>query len=249
MSTYNKFIGNDKAVPIVSNDLFNGADNMRFATILFGLGAHPKGVDQSLFSGYLSLRKNVYVDQTGILDASEEFDAGTESDRDDSRSVHIAVFENHGDGKVAVIGCLRLIVKQDKEPLPIEVFYPEVFEQKPVKVGDVEMSRFISRAEKGKGDNYHIIMSLFGSSLNYALQNGISFAYGVIETKLWHAMQSLSSVSKKIGELKMIEEYNTENIGIAMDINEAHRDLARKGFTYMEMVPNKPYYWGTNAKS
>ncbi|MGI6699353.1 MAG: acyl-homoserine-lactone synthase [Christensenellales bacterium] len=243
MSTYNKFIRNDEVVPVIFNDLFKGADNKRFATIMFGFGSQPKGINHSLFLGYLSLRKNVYVNQTGILDASEEFASGTESDKDDSRSAHIAVFENRGSGKVAVIGCLRLIIKQDKRPLPIEEFYPEVFGRKPIAAGNVEMSRFISRAEKGKGDNYHIIMSLFGISLNYALQNGVSFAYGVIETKLWHAMQSFSTVSKKIGELKMIEEYNTENIGIEMNINDAHIDLEKKGFTYMEIEPNKPYFW------
>ncbi|MGI6612013.1 MAG: acyl-homoserine-lactone synthase [Candidatus Nanosyncoccaceae bacterium] len=243
MSTYNKFISNTKAVPIISGNLFEG-HNKRFATVLFGLGLHPNGSDEGLFNGYLSLRKNVYVDQTGILDASEKYDSGLESDEDDRRSVHIAVFENRGNNQVAVVGCLRLIVKKDRSLLPIEEFYPEVFEQDPIAVGDVEMSRFISRAEKGKGDNYKIIMSLFRAALSWALQNKTSFAYGVIETRLARAMRSFSSAFKKVGQLRMIKEYNTKNIGIVIDLNKARCDLEKKSFDVVEVEQNKPIFWG-----
>lgn len=248
MSTYNKFISNTEATPITVSGLFDGVSNKRFATIIFGVGLSPKGSDEDLFNGYLSLRKNVYVDQTGILDESEEFDSGIESDSDDERSVHIAVFENCGGGQVAVVGCLRLIVKKDQDPLPIEEFYPEIFKQRPIAVGDVEMSRFISRAEKGKGDNYKIIMSLFRTALSWALQSKMSLAYGVIETRLALAMRNFSSAFKKVGKLKMIEEYNTKNIGIEIDLNQARCDLEKKGFGVVDMELNKPIFWGDYGK-
>ncbi len=242
MRVNNQFISNEQAVPVVQSGLFQNTKNKRFATILFGEGCPPSGSDPLLFEGYLKLRKNVYVDQTGMLNQSEVLPSGFEIDSDDKRSIHIAVFENLGDDSVGVLGCLRLIIKRDTEVLPIEIFYPEVFVEAAPK-NSTELSRFISRAEKGKGDNFKIIMSLFNAALSYANENDICKAYGVIEPELEESLKRFGFSFTRIAEPKMVEDYNDYNVGIEIDLSIIRKEFDKMNIIIESYKSNVPYFW------
>ena len=76
---------------------------------------------------------------------------GSESDYDDSRSVHIGLIENDRvGGRQRMIGAMRLIIKQsaDDDPLPIEHHFPMPFDEAPAPALSAEVSRLICEHEE-----------------------------------------------------------------------------------------------------
>lgn len=216
-----KLISNEEAVPVFKSDLFKERSDKHFVAISLGYGLYPKSCDRELFFNYLCLRKNVYIDQTGMIGKKYEMSDGTEIDDDDSRSYHIVVAENRGDGQVAFLGCLRLIIKNrdNANPLPVEVFFPELYRDNPLPLGSIEISRFISRAEKGSGHNYKIIMSMMQMSFNVIEHYKVTGLYGVIEEDLEKSLQKFGNgLVKRIASPKFVPEYNDYNIGIKLDV-------------------------------
>lgn len=215
-----KLISNKKAVPVFKSNLFSKHKDRRFVAISLGFGLYPKDCDERLFFNYLRLRKNVYVDQTGMLDNSVVLDDNTEVDDDDDRSLHIVVVENRGGNRVAVVGCQRLIIRQDNRPLPVEVFYPEIFSHGSRNNDSAEVSRYISRVEKGYGYNYEILSVMAKIMLSYASQHKIRHIYGVIEEELEQAFKKARFPFRRIADPKIVEEYNDYNLGIEIDIRK-----------------------------
>ncbi len=234
-----KLISNKEAVPVFKHSLFLDKPNTRFATIYLGYGLYPDGRDRTLFLNYLRLRKNVYVDQTGMLSSDVALSDGSEEDDDDNRSAHIVVLENRGSGKIALLGCLRLILKTDEpQKLPIEDFYSEIFDNNPIPVNSVEASRFVSRADIGK-DNYEIILSLFKMAMSYIDRHKVREAYGVIEEELERAMLKFGNFFERIAEPKMVKEYNDTNLGIKLNLDAMRDSFYKSGrYNYQEV-----FFW------
>ena len=216
-----KLISNEEAVPVFNSELFLRHNDKRFVAVPLGFGFYPEGCDKKLFLNYLRLRKNVYVDQTGMLDENVTLDDGTEVDDDDNRSFHVAVFENLGNNNVAAVGCQRLITKIDGKPLPIEIFYPEKFLKNSNNNKDsIEVSRYISRVKKGRGYNYEVLSIMAKTMMDYVKRNNIKHVYGVIEEDLERAFKKAKFPFKRIADPKIVEEYNDYNLGIEIDVKK-----------------------------
>ena len=215
-----KLISNKEAVPVFKSNIFSKHKDKQFVAIPLGFGVYPKGCDKNLFLNYLRLRKNVYVNQTGMLDEDVVLSDNTEVDDDDHRSFHMVVAENQGDGSVAIIACQRLITKQDGKQLPIEAFFPEAFYHTQHSEYSIEVSRYISRAKKGYGYNFQVLSIMAKMMMNYVSQHNIKHIYGVIEEDLEKAFKKAKLPFKRIAEPKIVEEYNDYNLGIEINIKK-----------------------------
>lgn len=141
----NKSIRIDDLLPRVQTDLF--ADNPG-SQFWVGQVGDLGGVqyDEDLFESVARLRANVYIDEKQYLGEEARNDDGTESDEDDMRAIQFAAFENLGDRTVRTVASGRMILKiSDDDPLPIEQYFPEVFDPGIPTIGSIEISRFISR--------------------------------------------------------------------------------------------------------
>ena len=245
MAINDKNIPDKKTIPVLDSGIFKGHEHNRFATLNLGYGLYPDGVDVDIFKAYLTLRRNVYVEQTGMLPASVVQQDGTESDEDDKRSTHFVVLENHGDSSIGAVACMRVIIKSatHSTPLPIEHFFPEVFNT-PTMLGSFEASRFISRVGN-RSSQLGCIASLFTQVLVYTDHNNLGPAYGVVEPKLEQALRRLGAPPEKITELKDVTEYNAANLGIKIDLGSMKHRLGLQTLKNLSADEGDTIYWGS----
>jgi N-acyl-L-homoserine lactone synthetase len=241
MAVNNRFISNSEAAPVVETDIFQTHPGRRFALIAFGKGLRE---DDPLFKGYLKLRANVYVDQTGMLPRDVVHEDGTETDEDDERSTHFVVLENRL-GAAAAVSCIRIIEKseQDSRPLPIEEFFPERFDDTPAPNGSVEVSRFISCLDE-KDQQLLAIFELFKSGLAHARKNKLGPAYAVVEEDLEQSLGYLGAIPKRIADPKYVEEYNDYNLGLEIEADKMAELIGAKRVDSLDVSEGAVRYWG-----
>lgn len=230
-------------LPIIESDIFKDEMESQFATIDLGYGMYPNGVEPAVFNGYLRFRKDVYSDE-GILSLDGLDDAGIEHDEDDNRAEHFIVAENRGLGGVAIVACMRLIEKNNGDPLPIERFYPEVFGFSPSPQGSVEVSRFISRAD-GIINMLNCVRRLFKDALRYYDEQRFPGpAYGVVEEDLEKALIKFGAPSTRIADIKRIELYNSDNVGIEIDVDFMREQMGRLAVESAISATPRIDFWG-----
>ncbi len=237
MSSANKkYISPQEAIPIVKSDVFLNNDRDRYALSVIGAQDVLSYQPGSIAHGYLQLRANVYIDQTNMLEDSNRLPDGAELDDDDERSSHFVILENRGLGRVAVIACMRLIVKEiDKSAnLPIEEFFPEAFSQEaPLK--SAEVSRLISCHENAKIKRM-ANFAVMSAGVAYAIKNDLEPVYGVIEPILETFLKRVKLPITRIADPKNLEEYNDDNLGIEIDKFGFRKHLGEKAIDQM-MIP------------
>lgn len=242
MAVKNRYIPDTETTPGVGTSLFRGHENSQFATVSLGEGIYPDGTDKDIFRAYLTLRKRVYVDQTGMLPESVARHDGTEFDEDDDRSAHFAVLGNLGDGSAAVVACMRMIIKSDEKPLPIEDFFPEAFEV-PAPTSSFEVSRFISkigilRHQLGS------IAQLFTHVLAYSDSNRLGPAYGVVEEALEKSLSFFGAPPHRITQPKTVPEYNDVNLGVIIDQDAMKQRIGMDALRSTQVDRGSVEYWG-----
>lgn len=244
MAVSNKFISNKEAIPSVETDLFADNPHNKYALGLLGYGVQPDNYTD-LFQAYLKLRANVYIDQTGMLQDSHRRDDGTEMDSDDERSLHIAVVENRL-GISAVMACMRLIIKSraNDQPLPVEALFPESFHKTKAPLKSVEVSRFIIR----HNDREHeaaIRSKMLNASLAYAAVHDLGPAFAVVEPAFADHLTRLHVPFEPISEVKRVDEYNDDNVGIKIDGSEMmRRSGGRRTLRRQNITLGSYDFWG-----
>ncbi len=217
-SARNRFIPNNVAIPVINSNLFDSSTSGVLAVarldtedVLYG--------DSPLANGYRRLRANVYIDQTGMLEESARAENGGEYDADDSRSIHFVGLEDLGDGRVAVVGSMRLIYKSEDRPenLPIEDLFAADIKDFNIGLNSYEPSRFISRNEN-KRHAIQIRMGLLGASVSHAVHNNWGTCVAVVEPEVERLLRFSGAPITRITEPRLIEEYNDINIGVDIDI-------------------------------
>ena len=241
-SAHNKFISNQEAIPVVDSDIFCGYADRRFALGAFGPEDVLSYKPNSLFQAYLQLRANVYVDQTRMLDGYVKRNDGTEIDINDERSGHFIVFENRHLGRVAVVGCGRMIEKNDNNPLPIEEFFPEAFSE-PAPVGSLEISRFIVRHDEPNHAR-DIKRNLMTAGLSNSISNNRGPIFAVVEEGFERDMRLMRLPISRIAEPKQVEEYNDVNLGIELNIERTRHLLGEKAVKRLSLAYGSFGYWG-----
>lgn len=241
-SANNRFISNEEAVPVIKTDLFAGHEDSRFAIAVYNsdlINNYPSDVIQQ---AYLRFRKNVYVDQTGMLDKDVVRGDGIEIDVDDERSTHFVVIENLL-GKVAVFACMRLITKNfESDVLPIEDFFPEAFLD-PAVDGSVEVSRFIVRhnnARVGLDARSKLVLT----SLAHVAEHNLGPIFGVVEPEFERGILGMRLPIRRIAESKLVLEYNDENLGIEIMKDKIVRNLGTEAIMQSYVPVGEVKYWG-----
>lgn len=170
------------------------------------------------FTAARMLRANVYIEEMGFLDPTAREADGGESDADDERSVQFAVIENRAEtGEKRLVGTSRLIMKRDEDDtLPVEQLFPEAFKHGPAPAGSVEASRFIAR-HPNKMQQHVISLAEMRAMDLRAISMEAPYIYAVIEQKLAGLFDMISLPYKQLTELRMVEEYNTENMAVEIE--------------------------------
>ena len=165
------------------------------------------------------LRANRYI-ELGYLPENARQSDGGEMDEDDARSTHFVAVEKDSDG-ANVIGTMRSIVKRDENDLlPIEHYFPEVFEDEPAPVGSVEASRFIS-SNQDKGLQRAVSLGLMRAVNTQAFDQARQPIYAVIEAPLERLFRLVGLPIERIADAKPLAAYgNTKNMAVKFDPKE-----------------------------
>ncbi len=241
-----------ETVPVIESNIFADKEirDKIFATAMLGFGLYPENVDESIFRAYLQLRKNVYVDQQGFLTKDSVLSDGTEADEYDDYSEHIAILRNLDLGRVAVEGCIRVITKRTEDNvLPVEHIYPEIFEDSPVPIGGVEVSRFISQAGSML-QKMRVHGELFLRSAAYFDRNALGPTYAVVDPSVRKALPMLGAPVAEVLSFKQeVDRYNgTENEAIRIDdvamVEGLKKKIGEDKFNNIILTPGSITYWG-----
>jgi len=208
-------VSNHEVIPVIDSTIFSEDPTARMACGLLAVNGTALPGLESEYAAHFHLRRKVYVDQTGQLDASELQDDGTDRDADDARSVTFAVFENHRTG-VRVVGVSRLILRGDEHPLPVEEFCPDSFTAGDLTERSVEVSRVIARHENAALQDL-VQWHLFAVMLAYIANHGLERTFAIIEPWLERHLNGAIAITR-IGEVRYVEHYLDYNVPIEIDI-------------------------------
>ncbi|MBL3698224.1 hypothetical protein [Leucobacter luti] len=250
MSNIDRTVTNHDVIPTLNSHVFDEHPTARLACGLIAVNDVPLPGLESEYASHFELRRRVYVDQTGQLDASELQDDGTDRDPDDARSATFAVFENHPAG-LRVLGVARLILRGTDAPLPVEEFCPDSFATGELSPRSVEVSRVIARHETALVQNV-VQWHLFTLMLAYIANHELERTFAIIEPWFERHLKSIISITR-IGEPRYVEHYLDYNLPIEIDIPasallaNAHNDgfidryrAAEPGLTFVGRAARGP---------
>ncbi len=230
-----------------SNEIFENHQNA-----VFWIGKVALGTEVILpdyYDSLLKFRGKWYVNELHYLTEDQIDTFGRESDLDDKRSVHFAVVENDqidNNTQARVIGSGRVISKTSwDEPLPVEQYFPEIFNKRPLEPGSVEVSRFIARHEDRQ--TQHIVaLALIRAMTHYSVESKVRADYCIIEEPLLNLLTSIGIPVEKLAEPKDIPEYGGQLYPVRINpyeiLDSVKHDMsgtiALKRF-FKEEVPNQ----------
>lgn len=247
MSSANKKnITPQEAIPIIKSDIFSQHDKEKFAMGVLSAEDVLSYEPGSIAHGYLQLRANVYIDQTNMLNREVRRSDGVELDENDERSAHFVILEKRELGKIAVIACMRLIVKtpENDSILPIEEFFPDSFSSLAPE-NSAEVSRLISCHENAKIKR-NANLDVMRAGVAYAIKNDLGPVYGVIEPILETFLNRIKLPITRIADPKNVPEYNDDNLGIEIDKFGFRRHLGEKSIDQMMISSGSFLFWGEN---
>ena len=175
-----------------------------------GYGMYPDGTDKNLFRAALEFRKKIFVDRRHYIPKSAVKEGGIEYNKDDDRSLHLAVARLSVAGMSGMIGYVRLIHRVDGE-LPIERYFGTQ-----CLSGSIEVSRLMSIRKFG-------VNALFSMALDYTIRNRRTAGYGVIDELTEKALGVHGVPCRRITKSRFLSEYNSDNFGVEIDIDEMLR--------------------------
>lgn len=212
-------------------DLLSILGDLEIAAIPIGYGNTPVDGAEELFSQYQLLRQRVYVQETGIIDLTDE---RGEWDDDDDRSIHLAAVERQGQA-LSVVGTIRLIIKSERLPhqlraaglsassslLPCEREFADfrivhLSNGRPLPA--CEVSRYIvehpTKSRKLKiGRALHDLVGVL------VLENDIPMTVAVVEDWLRRILLLSGVPVSKVSKSLFLERYGSENFVVSIDID------------------------------
>lgn len=220
---FNRHLTAGEVIPWFRSEIFRGHEDAQFAVGMLAEGGRTK-YDEAM-RAYYKLRANVYVHQTQMLDFDHVDINGGERDEDDGRSIHMGIIENMGDEQ-RMVGSMRLIVKGD-QPLPIELYFPEVFDGNPAPSSSCEVSRFIARHEDhGTQDSFRA--PLFMQALAEIICHNMGPTYGIIEPYLRRLLKAKRVKFQDLGEPVFLPAYNEINQPVVIDTEDLARQMEQR---------------------
>lgn len=231
-------------IPIIESKVFIDRPDVRFAIGEVAINNVIINGYSNEFFGAAKLRANIYLDK-GFVRSDELDDKGTELDQNDSRSTHFVMLERTAVASMArVVGNMRLVVKSQENPgpLPVEGYYPELFQENPISIGGVEVSRLIAGHEDPDVQN-SLKWPLFIAGQKYIEHNKLGPVYGLISPALTRLLRSQHIPVSAITSEKYIEEINATKQPILVNMSVLKKvieragdqgiDVAKGGFSYV----------------
>lgn len=195
------------------------------------------------FAGAAQLRTQVYLN-LGYVNVASLGDDGTELDRDDARSAHFVVLER-GDcpGEVSVVGTMRLVIKHDETPLPLERMCPDAFSSGPAPLLSTEVSRWICQHEDR---SLQILLKwpLFVAGLDYVDRHHLDPVYGLLKEELANSLTAQGIPARPLAPVRYLNEINTSKQPCVIDLTTLHHSaraagvdglFGRNGFSYFDI--------------
>ncbi len=236
----------------VSSEVFRNHEEARFW--IGKVAVAGEVTNEEIYDSLLHFRANVYVRQMHFLDKESLDVLGREIDSDDARSTQFTVVENQDDGKARLVGTGRLILKRNfDEPLPIEKYFPEVFEKLPIEPNSVEVSRFISRHEDDR-TQHTIALSVIRTLTLNSVEQGVRADYCIIEEPLLKLLKMIGLPIEVLGEAKQIDEYGGKLYPVKIDpykvlesvTSDKSGKMALKRFFGREIRNNGEGFYGSS---
>lgn len=215
-------------IPVIESDVFVRDVDNRFAVGVTAVnGSVVNGLERE-FAGAAALRANIYVEK-GFVSPGELDEYGTELDRDDERSVHFVVLERLAQDSLArVVGNMRLIVKSDDEPLPVEKMRPDAFLGQAGKEGSTEVSRLICQHEDAYVQGY-LKWPLFIAGLKYVNRNNLGPVYGLLDPRLTKMLGRQGVPAVALADEVYIPEINASKQPVQIDTLRLGRHINQVG--------------------
>ena len=239
-----------RLIPVIESKVFLDHPEARFAIGNIAVGSVVINGYDSEFEGVAQLRANTYLD-SGFIRSDELDDHGTELDDNDNRSAHIAMLERTAiDSMARLVGNMRLVVKDDNNPspLPVESYYPEIFSDKPLPIGSVEVSRLIARHEDARLQNL-LKWPLFIAGYKYVEHYNLGPAYGLLSPPLTRQLRMQQIPVSAVADAKYIEEINATKQPVVINLPILKRviglvgdqgiDVSSGGFSYTNFTEVK----------
>lgn len=232
-----------RLIPVIESKVFLDHPEAKFAIGHIAIGGVViNGYDKE-FEGVAQLRANTYLD-SGFIRNDELDDHGTELDDNDNRSAHIAMLERTAiDSMARVVGNMRLVIKDNKNssPLPVESYYPELFSDKPLPIGSVEVSRLIARHEDA-GLQSLLKWPLFIAGYKYVEHHDLGPAYGLLSPALTRRLRMQQIPVSAVADAKYIEAINANKQPVVINlpifkkvinlVGDQGIDVSSGGFSY-----------------
>lgn len=241
-------------IPVVESDIFqdNKALRARFAIGAVATGDSVACGRDREFEGVAQLRANVYMEK-GFVTLDELDEKGTELDYDDRRSIHFAVYERTAVASLArVVANMRLIIKGDEQsPLPLEKFFPEVFEDSHAPCSSTEVSRLIAQHED-RHIQAILKWPLFAAGLKYVQQNNLGPVYGLLAPDLAQGLSDQGVPIDVIAEEKYIADINATKQPVEINLHQLQSvidvtgdfgiDLQSRDISYLDLRSEYPLH-------
>jgi len=237
-----------RSIPTIESNIFIGHQESRFALGKIAINNVVLNGYENEFNGAAQLRASTYLDKGFI--GVEDLDAnGTELDDNDySRSVHFVMLERveEDSSRACVVGNMRLIVKtqEDSTPLPLEGYRKDFFDENPIPIGGVEVSRLISLHENAYIQN-SLKWPLFVAGQKYVDGHNLESVYGLTSPALTRLLKIQHIPISAMADAKYIEEINATKQPIRIDMAALKRlvkvvgdqgiDVMKDDFSYINI--------------
>lgn len=231
--------------PIIESKVFVDNYQSRFALGKVAINNVVLNNYENEFNGAAQLRANTYL-ESGFISADDLDEDGTELDVNDySRSVHFVMLERTATASLArVIGNMRLIIKsqENSTPLPLENYREDIFNENPVPIGGVEVSRLIVAHEDARIQNA-LKWPLFVAGQKYIDNQQLNPVYGLMTPALTRLLRLQHIPVSAVAEAKYIEEINATKQPVSINMAVLKRlvssagdqgiDIAKDEFSYI----------------
>lgn len=210
-------------IPTIKSNVFErpGSEGLNFALGMVANQGRVARGHSDTFYGALQLRGRVYHEK-GFVALSDLDGPDTRAeipDYDDMRSAHFVILERTlAPSKARLVGNMRLDIKgKNDNRLPIETYFPEVFEAEEARERSAEVTRLVLRHENAAMQSV-LKWTLFLAGLRFVDERGLGPVFGVVEEKFASSLTTQQVPIKALAEKKYIADINAEKQPIEIDV-------------------------------
>ena len=205
-------------IPVVESRVFESHAEARFALLTIDVRNDSEVEFRNEFLGAAKLRASTYL-ASGFVELSQLDEAGTELDSDDQRAAHFVLLERCDDTPhlARVVGNMRLVVKDERGPLPVEVFLPDLFVNERLPLDSVETSRLIASHEDPRIQRL-MAWPLFVAGYECVSRLSLGPVYGLVSPALVRVLQKRKVPVVPIWEATHIPAINATKQPVILDL-------------------------------